>query len=82
MKSTNKLKINTLINSNESLNTTYKIDKNNDNLKIDNYYHKNIYNKNNNINNNKDIILAIKKKIKKEAIYRANNINISKKEYK
>ena len=85
LKSTNKLKINSLINSNESLNTTYKIDKNSDNLKIDNYYHKNLYNKNNNIkniNNNKDIILAIKKKIKKEAIYRANNINISKKEYK
>ena len=89
LKSTNKIKTNLLINSNESLNSTYKIDnnklkKNNNNPKIDNYYNK-IYNKNNNIKNinkNKDIILAIKKKIQKDAIYRANNIINKNKQYK
>ena len=108
----NQTEINSLINANEFLNQTSKINKNklkqninqkillnnsknnnriintnysNDDIKINNYRHKKIYDTNNNINNidnlnnSREIIRSIKRKIQKEFIYGSNkNINTKK----
>ena len=77
-----KIIFNNTKNNNRMINTNYS----NDDIKINNYRFKKIYDKNNNINNtdnlnnSKEIIRSIKRKIQKEFIYGANNnINNKKK---
>ena len=71
-----KIFLNKSKNNNRIINTNYS----NDDIRINNYKHKNVYDINNNINNSKDIIRSIKRKIQKDLVYGTNNnINNKKK---